>query len=232
MLSDLTSLDNLIYFTISRKSTATMAKNLSKLKGKRPQRSHRGPDGRFLLSLPDPPGSPSHLALGLPPQPSQEVAGTPVHPGGLEYPDSSSSARIYAENLCLEADLEPVVACAGGSPSRAAIQLLSAPVRSTSVGTPVRNLPHAPVTMESVMDKDNAARHYSPAMSVSSETGSDDQVEQPHGYSNRVSASVHTCNSHQSRALVRRGLTPEARSTGSADVKNLEYFMKPHILNR
>ena len=52
-----------------------------------------------------------------------------------------------------EAALEPVVVRAGGSPSRAAIQLLSAPVRSTSVGTPVRNLPHAPVTMESVTDE-------------------------------------------------------------------------------
>ena len=58
-------------------------------------------------------------------------------------------------------------------------------------------------------------------MSVSSETGSDDQVEQPHGYSNCISASVRTRNSHQSGDLVRRGLTPEARSAGSVDVDQM-----------
>ena len=92
-----------------------MAKNISKSKGQRPKRPHRGPDGRSLPSLPDPLRSPSRLALGPPPQPSQEVAGTPVHPGGLAYPDSSSSsARIYVESLRPEAALEPIVARTGG----------------------------------------------------------------------------------------------------------------------
>ena len=58
-------------------------------------------------------------------------------------------------------------------------------------------------------------------MFASSETGNDDQVEQPHGYSNRVSASLRMRNSPQSGALVRRGLTLEARSAGSADVEQM-----------
>ena len=93
-----------------------MAKHTVKSKGKRPQRPQRGLDGRFLPLLPDPPGPSSQLVLGPPPQPSQEESGTPMHPGGLVYPESSSSDRIYAANLCPEADLEPVVVHMEGTP--------------------------------------------------------------------------------------------------------------------
>ena len=50
------------------------------------------------------------ILLNLPPGTARpSLARTPVHPGGLEYPESSSSDRLYAANLRPEADLEPVV---------------------------------------------------------------------------------------------------------------------------
>ena len=75
-----------------------MAKCTMKAKGKHPATTLQGEDGCFLPNTPDPPGSPSHLGLepsGPLPQTGPEVAGTPMHAGGLGYHDPSSSEKIH-----------------------------------------------------------------------------------------------------------------------------------------
>ena len=138
-----------------------MAKRTVKSKGKHPLRTLQGSDGRFLPVLPNPPGSPSCLALEPPSQHEQEVDRTPLHPGGLIYPRSSSSDRIYAVNLCREADAELVMGRALVSLPRTSHPLISPPGHSSSAEILVTLQRYAPVTVESVPDEDIAARHQS-----------------------------------------------------------------------
>ena len=157
-----------------------MAKRTAKAKGKRPATTLRVEDGRFLPNIPDPPGSPSHLGpgpSGPPPQTEPEVSGTPMHPGGLGYHDSSSD-KIYATNLRPEADLELVVDRERTPPSR-----YSPPGRSLSVSIPVTLSRNHPVTVETVTDE-VAARRRSHAEVTSPEIGGSIHVEKVTSSSN------------------------------------------------
>ncbi len=200
-----------------------MAKRTAKARGKHPARTLQGSDGQFLPDLPNPPGSPSRSALEPQSQHDQEVARTPLHPGGLVYPSSSSSDRIYAVNLRLGGDAELVMGHGSASPLHTSLPLVSPLGRSSSAEIPVLLLPYAPVTVESVPDEDDAARHWSHEELVSMEIGSHIQVNQVPGSSeiiaNQAPASAHMWDSPPSQALILWGLGPEAHSAGSADVE-------------
>src|SRR5258707_1085911 len=169
-----------------------MAKRTAKARGKRPARTLRGSDGRFLPVLPNPPGSPS-------------------------------SDRIYAANLRPGGDAELVMGHRSASLLHTSLPLVSPLGRSSSAEIPVPLLPYAPVTVESVPDEDDAARHRSHEELVSTEIGSHIRVNQVPGSSeiiaNRAPASARMRDSPPSQALVLRGLGPEAHSAGSADVE-------------
>lgn len=202
-----------------------MAKHTAKAKGKHSITTLQGEDGCFIPSLPHLPGSLSQSAPGLPPQPEQEVSGTPMHPGGLGYLDSSLSERFYTLNLCPEADLELDENCEKEPPSRNSPPLRSPPRRSLSIGIPV-NLPcHAPVTIETVTDKDITARCRSHTEITSPEVGSHIHVEQVTSSSdiimNNAPISVNTHDHPLSKALILQEFAPEACSPGLADIENL-----------
>ena len=201
-----------------------MAKRTAKGKGKRAITTLRGEDGRFLPSPPDPPGSTSQSAPGPQPPPEHEVSGTPMHPGGLGYPESSSSEKFYAANLRPEADQQLEEERERAPPSSDPPPLGSAP-RSLSGGIPVTIPYHAPVTVETVTDEDVAARRRSHAEVTSSEIGGRIHVDQVTSFSEIITksapTSVNTRDRPPSGALVLREIAPEARSPGSADVENL-----------
>ena len=176
-----------------------MANCSSKSKGKCPITALQGADGQFLPVLPNPPGSPSHLSLELLFQTEPEVSGTPVHPGGLVYHGSTSSNKIYTENFHPEAESDLVVGCAEGAPLHFTPPIGLPSSRASSVRIPVTMLPHAPVTVETITDKDLAVRHQSHAELASMESESHIQVDQVTGYlgiiSNHAPASACTCDS-------------------------------------
>ena len=200
-----------------------MAKHSSKSKGKHPITALQGTDGWFLLVLPNPPGSPSHLALELPFQTEPEVSRTPVHPGGLVYHGSTLSDKIYTENLHPEAESDLVVGCAEGAPLHFTPPIRLPSSRASSVRILVTMLPPVPVTVEIITDKDLAVRHRSYAELTSMESGSHIQVDQVTGYlgiiSNCADASMHTCNNLLSWAPISWALAPKGHSTGLEDVK-------------
>jgi hypothetical protein len=202
-----------------------MAKPTAKMRGKHPLKPQRGSDGRFLPGRPNPPGSPLRLALEQLPQPGQEVVGTPIHPGGLEYLDSSSSDHIYTVNLHPDTDNEQDNARTEASPSHDTLPLLSVPGRNNSMEQLVTPLRYVPVTVESVTDEDHAARRRSRQTPISLVIRGNYQEEQVHGYSNLYTntapASVHSRDRAQSRALVLWKFAPEMCSTGSSDIERM-----------
>ena len=111
------------------------------------------------------------------------------------------------------------------SPPRTSPPLISPLRRSSSAEIPVTLQRYAPVTVESVPDEDVAARHRSHEELVPTEIGSRIRVNRVPGRSgindSRAPASAHMRDSPPSRALVLRGLGPEARSAGSADVERM-----------
>ena len=205
-----------------------MAKRTAKAKGKHPATTLRGEDGRFLPNIPDPPGSPSQLGPGPSgplPLTEPDISGTPMHPGGLGYHESSSSDKIYAANLRLEADLELAADRERTPPLRYSPPPGSPPGRSLSEGIPVTLPQYVPVTVESVTDEEVAARRRSHTELISPEIGDGIHVEQVTSSSNIAAdsapASVHSRDHPLSGALVLREFALESCSPGSADVENL-----------
>ena len=111
------------------------------------------------------------------------------------------------------------------SPSHTFPPLISPLARSSSTEIPVTLWCYAPVTVESVPDEDDAARHQSHEALVSTEIGSHIRVNQVPGHleidASRAPASMCTWDSPSSQALVLQGLGPKACSTGSVDVERM-----------
>jgi hypothetical protein len=167
-----------------------MAKNTSKGKGKAPIHPLQGADGRFLPVLPNPPRLRPPRVLGTPTQPGDGGDGTPIHPGGLRMQDSSSSDQFYTKRLRTRADMVPK-----DSHDKIALAPLPQASQSALQRVPSVNLPTtephhaqgAPVTVETVTDKDVAAMQRSCNWPVITETGGSFRAGTNHSPSNDTS---------------------------------------------
>ena len=202
-----------------------MGKPSAKSKGKRPQRIPRGPDGRFLPNLLNPPGSPSQRVPEVLTLTEHDDNGSPIPPGGFRIDETSSSDQFYAHRLRAEAEPAPV---SDRETTRSPQPLVLAPQRSPTIEIPVTELPNMHrnrVTVESVTDEDIAARRRPRDERASSGIGSPPDAGQIHVPRNHTVTSLHANSpaNHgpRSEAPLPIGTGSAGDSTGAARVEEL-----------